>query len=76
MQRHIVNEINSYVVEDFVTKVQTARKTNQKQVVLDMKEAQNLVDNLTLILSRALGNVQVTSTENTVTSVQMDGGSF
>lgn len=71
-----MNEINSYVVEDFVTKVQTARKTNQKQVVLDMKEAQNLVDNLTLILSRALGNVQVSTNENTVTSVQMDGGGF
>jgi hypothetical protein len=71
-----VNEINSYVVEEFVTKVQIARKTNQKQVVLDMKEAQNLVDNLTLILSRALGNVQVSTNENTVTSVQMDGGSF
>lgn len=76
MQRHTVNEINSYVIEDFVTKVQTARKTNQKQVVLDMKEAQNLVDNLTIILSRALGNVQVSTADNTVTSVQMDGGSF
>lgn len=76
MQRHTVNELNSYVIEDFVTKVQTARKTNQKQVVLDMKEAQNLVDNLTIILSRALGNVQVSTADNTVTSVQMDGGSF
>ena len=76
MQRHTVNEINSYVVEDFVSKVIAARKTNQKQVVLDMKEAQNLVDNLTLILSRALGNVAVATTDNTVTSVQMDGGSF
>ena len=71
-----MNEINSYVVEDFVSKVIAARKTNQKQVVLDMKEAQNLVDNLTLILSRALGNVAVATTDNTVTSVQMDGGSF
>lgn len=71
-----MNELNSYVIEDFVTKVQTARKTNQKQVVLDMKEAQNLVDNLTIILSRALGNVQVSTADNTVTSVQMDGGSF
>ena len=71
-----MNEINSYVVEDFVTKVQAARKTNQKQVVLDIKEAQNLVDNLTLILSRALGNVQVSTPDNSVTSVQMDGGSF
>ena len=74
-----MNEINSYVVEDFVNKVIAARKTNQKQVVLDIKEAQNLVDNLTLILSRALGNVNKvleSSNENTVTSVQMDGGSF
>lgn len=74
-----MNEINSYIVEDFVNKVIAARKTNQKQVVLDIKEAQNLVDNLTLILSRALGNVDKalgSSNENTVTSVQMDGGSF
>ena len=74
-----MNEINSYIVEDFVNKVVAARKTNQKQVVLDIKDAQNLVDNLTVILSRALGNVDKaisTSSENTVTSVQMDGGSF
>lgn len=73
-----MNEINSYVVEDFVNKVVSARKTNQKQVTLDIKEAQTLVDNLTLILSRALGNVDKVRAEpaDNVVSVSMDGGSF
>ena len=73
-----MNEINSYVIEDFVNKVQSARKTNQKQVVLDIKEAQNLVDNLTIILSRALGNLDkvAQTTDNSSISIQMDGGSF
>ena len=73
-----MNEINSYVIEDFISKVHAAKKSNQKQITLDTREAQILVDNLALVLSRALGNLdraQNTSQDNNI-SVQMDGGSF
>jgi hypothetical protein len=73
-----VNELNSYVIENFITKVQTAKKTNQKSVTLDIKEAQTLIDNLSLVLSRALGNLENVQKqpENNAISVSMDGGNF
>ena len=73
-----MNELNSYVIENFITKVQTAKKTNQKSVTLDIKEAQTLIDNLSLVLSRALGNLENVQKqpENNAISVSMDGGNF
>jgi len=74
-----VKELNSYLIEDFANKVFAARKTNQKSITLDIKEAQLLVETLTIVLSRAVGNLEranTTEPQETVTSVQMDGGSF
>ena len=74
-----MKELNSYLIEDFANKVFAARKTNQKSVTLDIKEAQLLVETLTIVLSRAVGNLEranTTEQSNTVTSVEMDGGSF
>jgi len=74
-----VKEINSYLIEDFANKVYAAKKTNQKQVILDLKEAQLLVETLTIVLSRAVGNMDkalATTTQETSISVNMDGGNF
>jgi hypothetical protein len=72
-----VREINNYIIEDFANKVYAAKKTNQKSITLDIKEAQNLVENLTIILARALGNVEtVRGKDDDVVSVSMDGGGF
>lgn len=73
-----MKEINPFIIEDFVSKVTAARKTNQKTVTLDIKEAQTLIDNLTLVLARAVGNLdksQPTNNDNVI-SVSMDGGNF
>lgn len=74
-----MKEINSYLIEDFANKVYAAKKTNQKQVILDLKEAQLLVETLTIVLSRAVGNMDkalATTTQETSISVNMDGGNF
>ena len=74
-----MKEINSYLIEDFANKVYAAKKTNQKQVILDLKEAQLLVETLTIVLSRAVGNMDkalATTTQETNISVSMDGGAF
>jgi hypothetical protein len=73
-----VREIESYVIEDFANKVFAAKKTNQKQVVLDIKEANALVENLTIILARALGNVEKpqSNAQEQQISVSMDGGAW
>jgi len=72
-----VKEIDNYVIEDFADKVYSAKRANKQQVVLDIKEAQILVENLTLILARALGNIEKSRTnDDGPITVQMDGGSF
>ena len=73
-----MNEINNYIIEDFASKVYAAKKTNQKQIVLDIKEAQILVENLTLVLARAVGTLDkaVKTSDDGVISVSMDGGTF
>lgn len=74
-----MKELNSYLIEDFANKVFAARKTNQKSVTLDIKEAQLLVETLTIVLSRAVGNLERANTAETkdeAISVQMDGGTF
>ena len=73
-----MNEINSYVIEEFANKVFAAQRTNQKSITLDIKEAQTLVQNLTLVLSRATGNMDkvLSTAPETAISVQMDGGSL
>lgn len=73
-----MREIESYIIEDFANKVFAAKKTNQKQVILDIKEANALVENLTIILARALGNVEKpqSNAQEQQISVSMDGGSW
>lgn len=73
-----MKEINNYIIEDFADKVYAAKRANKQQVILDIKQAQQLVENLTIILARALGNTDkmVKSTDDSNISVNMDGGSF
>lgn len=75
-----MKEINSYVIEDFLSKVYAAQKTNQKSVILDIKEAQNIAQNLSIILARALGQMdrasESSSTQDSQITIKMDGGSF
>ena len=73
-----MKEINNYVIEDFANKVYAAKRSNKQQITLDIKEAHILVENLTIILARALSNTEkmVPSNEDGVLSVNVDGGSF
>ena len=73
-----MKEINNYVIEEFVSKIYSAQKTNQKVVTLDIKEAQNIAQNLTMILARAVGVLDraVQEVPEQQISIGMDGGSL
>ncbi len=71
-----MKEINNYIIEDFADKVFSAKRLNKQQIVLDIKEAQILVETLTIVLARALGNVERSKPDDDTISVSMDGGSF
>jgi hypothetical protein len=76
--------INTVPIEDFLNKTRIASKSNQKQVVLDIKEAVAIADSLALVMTRmsgeleqimaAIGSAQPAS--NAPTQIKMDGGLF
>ena len=71
--------LNTLPVEDFLNKARIASKSNQKQVILDIKEAQALADSLAIVMTRLAGELDkviTTAESNAVTSVKMDGGIF
>jgi hypothetical protein len=73
-----VKEINSIAIEDFISKIYAAQKTNQRQITLDIKEAQIIAQNLSLILARAVGNMDkaLETVPDQQVTVSMDGGSL
>jgi hypothetical protein len=73
-----VKEINSIAIEDFISKIYAAQKTNQRQITLDIKEAQIIAQNLSLILARAVGNMDkaLETVPDQQITVSMDGGSL
>ena len=74
-----MKQINTLPVENFLEKARIAVKSNQKQVVLDIKEAQALYDSLAVVMTRLTGKLDEQLSkpqEETVIEVSMDGGGF
>jgi hypothetical protein len=71
--------LNTLPIEDYLNKARIAVKSNQKQVILDLKEAQALADSLAIVMTRLSGELdRVLSQAQTPDSLQvnMDGGGF
>ena len=70
--------LNTVPIEDFLNKARIASKSNQKQVVLDIKEANSLADSLAVVMTRIAGELDqiANSVDNSPTQVKMDGGGF
>jgi hypothetical protein len=72
--------LNTLPIEDYLNKARVAVKSNQKQVVLDIKEAQALYDSLTIVMTRLSGEldqVLAVASQNTgPAQINMDGGGF
>jgi LPS O-antigen subunit length determinant protein (WzzB/FepE family) len=72
--------LNTLPIEDFLNRTRIAAKSNQKTVILDIKEAVSLADSLAIVMTRLAGD----STSSAPTSpsapgslqVKMDGGNF
>jgi hypothetical protein len=75
-----MKQLNTLPIEDYLNKARVAVKSNQKQVVLDIKEAQALYDSLTVVMTRLAGEldqVLAVASQNTgPTQINMDGGGF
>ena len=74
-----MKQINTLPIENFLEKARIASKSNQKQVVLDIKDAQALYDSLAVVMTRLTGKLDEQLSkpqEETVIEVSMDGGGF
>jgi hypothetical protein len=75
-----MKQLNTLPIEDYLNKARVAVKSNQKQVILDIKEAQALYDSLSVVMTRLAGEldqVLAVASQNTgPTQINMDGGGF
>jgi hypothetical protein len=71
-----MNYLNTAPIENFLDKARIAIKSNQRNLTLDIKEVQSLVDSLAVTMTRLAGDVPSRPPENTAVQVKMDGGNF
>lgn len=71
--------LNTIPVEDFLNKARLAIKSNQKQMVLSIKEVTDLQNSLSIIMTRLAGDLDSSLTavrDSSVTEVKVNGGKF
>lgn len=73
-----MKKLNTLPIEDFLEKTRIAIKSNQKSVILSIKEATDLQNSLSIVMTRLAGELDhsVSNTTSEIISVKMDGGNF
>lgn len=74
-----MKELNTLPIEDFLDRVRIAVKTNQKSLNLTIKEAVDLQNSLSIVMTRLSGELDKLSQSKPstdVVKVKMDGGGF
>jgi hypothetical protein len=73
-----MKQLNTLPIEDFLDRVRIAIKSNQKNITMSIKDATDLQNSLSVVMTRLSGQLDETATinANTVLSVNMDGGKF
>jgi hypothetical protein len=74
-----MKELNTLPIEDFLDRVRIAVKTNQKSLNLTIKEAVDLQNSLSIVMTRLSGELdKLTQSKPAadVVKVKMDGGGF
>lgn len=74
-----MKELNTVPIEDFLDRVRIALKSNQKSVNLTIKEAADLQNSLSIVMTRLSGELDKlaqSKPDSDVVKVKMDGGGF
>lgn len=74
-----MKQLNTLPIEDFLDKARIAIKTNQKNLVLTIKEATDLQNSLSIVMTRLTGELDqmlASATQASVIEVKIDGGNF
>ena len=74
-----MKQLNTLPIEDFLDKTRIAIKSNQKSVNLTIKEATDLQNSISLVMTRLSGNLDQIMSENQFPNkieIKVDGGKF
>jgi hypothetical protein len=71
-----MKQLNTLPIEDFLDKTRIAIKTNQKTLTLTLKEATDLQNSLSVVMTRLAGSLDQTSAQASNIEVKMNGGKF
>ena len=74
-----MKQLNTLPIEDFLEKTRIAIKSNQKSLTLTIKEATDLQNSLSIVMTRLSGNLDQMMSNNQFTDkieIKVDGGKF
>ena len=74
-----MKQLNTLPIEDYLEKTRIAIKSNQKSVTLTIKEATDLQNSLSIVMTRLAGNFEQKMAENQFPDkieIKVDGGKF
>jgi hypothetical protein len=76
------SKIQTQPIEDFIARVRTAKARQDKQVMLNIKDAEKLSDSLSQTMTKLVGvqeeiiQALKTAQESQSINIEMDGGNF
>ena len=74
-----MKQLNTLPIEDFLEKTRIAIKSNQKSLTLTIKEATDLQNSLSIVMTRLSGNLDQMMANNQFPDkieIKMDGSKF
>lgn len=72
-----MNQLNTLPIESFLNKARVAIKSNQQSITLTLKEATDLQNSLSIVMTRLAGELDQLATKQTSNiEVKMNGGNF
>jgi hypothetical protein len=74
-----MKQLNTLPIEDYLEKARIAIKSNQKSITLTIKEATDLQNSLSMVMTRLVGNLEQKMSENQFPDkieIKVDGGKF
>jgi hypothetical protein len=76
------NKLQTQPIEDFISRVRTAKARQDKQIVLSLKDAEKLSDSLSQTMTKLVGiqeeiiDALKTAQQAQTVNIEMDGGGF
>lgn len=70
-----MKQLNTIPIEEFLDKARIAIRSNQKSLVLSLKEVTELQNSLSVVMTRIAGKNEVSQIPPKI-EIKMDGGKF